>query len=114
MTKAKSFTKDQILKLLRENDVAVARALVVLKNNQTDSEQSAEAVLVHNGKGFRPCHGRIGTNMAKFYEERGFLTDKQIAYWRKADRSGQMRIGMYTRQLIEAAEAKKELKELTQ
>lgn len=95
--------KESIVSLLATNDRAVARALVVLNQRQTLDEQSSEHTRHLNGKGFRPCHARMGTSMAKFAERRGYLTEKQVAYWRKTDRSGAMRIGIYWAQLIEAA-----------
>ena len=67
--------KEQIVKLLATNDKAVARALVVVNGNQTANERSAEATINRNGEGFRPCHARMGTSMAQFYEKRGYLTE---------------------------------------
>jgi len=100
-------TKADIVKLLETNDKAIARALVVLNNNQTVAEQRSEATINRNGEGFRPCHARMGTSMAEFYQKRGFLSPKQIAYWRVKDKNGDMRLAIYWRQLAEAAEAKK-------
>ena len=48
----------------------------------------------------------MGTSMAKFFLRNEYLTAKQVAYWRKCDRAGNMRIGIYWAQLIEAAQAK--------
>jgi hypothetical protein len=98
--------KEHIVKLLETNDRAVARALLVLNANQTADEQASESTHYHNGCGFRPCHARMGTSMAKFFKNRGYLTEKQVAYWRKLDRTGSMRIAIYWRQLAEAAVAK--------
>jgi hypothetical protein len=99
-------SKDAIVKLLETNDKAVARALVVLYNNQTDSEQATEETRFRNGEGFRPCHARVGTSMATFYLNRGFLTAKQVAYWRRRMKDGNMKIGIYWKQLAIAAEKK--------
>jgi hypothetical protein len=103
-------SRDYIVALLATNDKAVARALVVVNKNQTYTEQNAEATINHNGVGFRPCHARMGTSMAKFYEARGYLSPKQVAYWRKPMSDGNMRIGIYWRQLAEAAEVKAQQK----
>ena len=97
--------KETLVEMLQTNDTAVARALLVVNKNQTRDEQAAEDTRYRNGEGFRPCHARMGTSMAKFYEARGYLTAKQIAYWRKTDRSGNMRIAIYWRQLAEYAES---------
>ena len=98
--------KEQIVELLRTNDKAVARALVVLTARQTADEQASEQTRYLNGQGYRPCHARMGASMSKFFEARGFLTPKQIAYWRMKDKTGSMRIGIYAGQLLEAAQEK--------
>ena len=98
--------KQQIIELLKTNDKAVARALVALNARQTDSEQATEETRVRNGQGFRPCHARMGTSMANFYQRRGYLTAKQLAYWRKPNSKGQMRIAIYAGQLALIAQAR--------
>ena len=100
-----SLTGTDIVNLLRTNDKAICRALVVLNARQTASEQSMEATVENNGRGFRPCHARMGTSMAQFYLRNGYLTPKQIAYWRKVGKQG-MRISIYWRQLLEEANLK--------
>lgn len=99
-------TKEHIVNLLRTNDRAIARALVVLNERQTADERESEATRHHNGRGFRPCHARMGTSMAKQYLARGFLTPKQIAYWRRTMPKGNMRIEIYAGQLLEVAKHK--------
>jgi hypothetical protein len=100
-------TKESILQLLKTDKRAVARALVVLYERQTDDEKSVENTRYDNGRGFRPCHARMGSSMAKQFLRNGILSDKQINYWRVPDRAGNMRIGIYWNQLIEAAAQKK-------
>lgn len=99
------WTKAKIISLLETNDQAVARALVRINQNQTADEQSQEMVKYENGKGFRPCHARKGTSMAKFFQSRGYLTPKQVAYWRIRDVKGNMRIGIYANQLLKEISA---------
>ena len=99
-------TKAEIIQLLRTNDKAVARALVVLNERQTADEQRQEDTKYLNGEGFRPCNARMGTSMANFYLRNGYLTPKQIAYWRKPIKTGQMRIEVYAGQLLQIAIAK--------
>jgi len=98
--------KENIINLLRNNDKAIGRALVVLYNNQTFDEKQNQDVKYLNNKGFRPCHARVGSSMAEQFIRRGSLTPAQARYWRVAGKEG-MRIGIYTRQLIEAAIEKK-------
>lgn len=98
--------KAQIVELLRTNDKALCRALVLLNNRQTTDEQAQEHTKYHNGRGFRPCHAKMGTSMATFFTKRGYLSPKQLAYWRKPMKDGNMKIGIYWAQLLEEANAK--------
>jgi len=98
-------TGKDVVELLRNNDKAIARALIVLKDRQTSDEQTSETTRHQNGRGFRPCHAKMGVSMAKFYERTGYLSPKQLAYWRKEGKQG-MRISIYWRQLLEAARDK--------
>ena len=100
------FTKESIVQLLATNDKAVCRALVVLTARQTTDEQSSEQTRYLNGRGYRPCHARMGASMSKFFERQGYLTPKQVAYWRMKDKTGSMRIGIYAGQLLEEAQEK--------
>ena len=99
-------SKTQIIDLLRTNDKAVCRALVVLNARQTRDEQIAEHTKHLNGRGFRPAHAKMGTSMADFFTRKGYLSPKQIAYWRRPMKTGQMRIEIYWKQLLEEAVAK--------
>lgn len=98
--------KTEIVKLLETNDRAVARAVLVLNERQTADEQNAETTKYHNGIGFTGADARMGTSMAKFYSRNGYLSPKQIAYWRKPNKNGVMRIAKYAGQLLEIAEEK--------
>ena len=102
--------KQDIIALLKTNDRAIARALVALNERQTDSEQATEETRYRNGQGFRPCNARMGTSMANFYQKRGYLTDKQIAYWRMPNKEGKMRIEVYANQLLQIAISKAAMK----
>jgi hypothetical protein len=99
-------TKEKIVQLLKDDDRAVARALVVLTARQTTDEQASEQTRYLNGRGYRPCHARMGASMSKFFERNGYLSPKQIAYWRAKDKTGAMRIGIYAGQLLEEAQNK--------
>lgn len=105
-------SRTEIVNLLKNNDRAVARALVVLTERQTADEQVSENTKYHNNRGFRPCHARMGTSMAKFFKARGYLSPKQVAYWRKPMAGGKMRIEIYAGQLLEIAKAKAAAKKI--
>ena len=98
--------KADIIQLLQSNDKAIARALVVLNERQTLSEQSSECTINHNGVGFTPADARMGTSMALFFASRGYLTPKQLAYWKKPNVRGVWRICKYAGQLLEIANQK--------
>lgn len=95
------WTREKVEHLLNTNDHAVGRALVRLLERQTFDEKLDEDTKHRNGRGFKPCHARIGQSMAEFYQRNGYLSVKQAAYWRKIERHGSSRIGQYARQLIE-------------
>lgn len=98
---AKTWDRDSIIALLASNDQAVGRALIRLADRQTADERVEENTKHRNGRGFKPCHARMGTSMAEAFAKYGRLTPKQVAYWRVKDANGSMRIGCYTRQLLE-------------
>ena len=99
-------TKSQIIELLKTDKRAVARALVVLNQRQTADEQATQGTRYNNGRGFRPCHARMGTSMATYFQKFGYLSDRQIDYWRVPMRDGKMRIEIYAGQLAEVAQLK--------
>jgi hypothetical protein len=98
------WNKEKIVRLLETNDKAVARALVRLNERQTFDEQDHKDTKYRNGKGFRPAHARMGTSMAEFFTRNGYLSPKQVNYWRMLDKKGNMRIGIYANQLLEIME----------
>lgn len=99
-------TKQDIITLLQNRDLAVARALVVLYQRQTADEQTTQETTARNGMGFRPCDAFVGSSMAQFYLKNKFLTPKQLAYWRKPLKSGQMKISIYANQLLSVSSPK--------
>ena len=107
-----NLTGTDIVHLLATKDQAIIRALLVLHERQTSDEQVGDTTRHLNGRGFRPCHARMGSSMAKFYQRNGYLSPKQIAYWRMKDKKGGMRIAIYWRQLLDAAHKKAAAKEV--
>lgn len=96
-------TKQTIIDLLAKNDTAVARAVVALNQRQTRTEQASEVTINRNGEGFTPADARMGTSMAEWFQSKGYLSPKQIAYWRKPNKRGTMRIAKYAGQLLAIA-----------
>lgn len=104
------YTRKDIVDLLtREDELgmhAVGRALVALNKRQNTDEQISEITKYRNYRGFRPCDARVGTSMAKFYSRNGYLTEKQIAYWRRSQKNGVKRIAVYANQLLKVVKEK--------
>lgn len=101
-----NLSKESIIGLLKTNDTAVARALIALHQRQTLDEQQTQSTRHENGRGFRPCHARMGSSMARFYSSKGYLTPKQVGYWRRPMKDGKTRIEIYSGQLLEVAREK--------
>lgn len=99
-------TASEIRHKLLTDDRWLARALVALNKRQTQDEQRQEITKYRNEQGFRPAHAKKGTGMADFYVRNGFLTPKQLAWWRKVTPCGKSRIEIYAKQLAEIAAAR--------
>jgi hypothetical protein len=99
-------TKLEIIKILNTNDKAIVRALVVLNERQTASEQLSGATINQNGQGFTPADAYMGTSMANGIAKWGSLTEKQLAYWKKPNAKGIPRINKYAGQLLTIAKEK--------
>ena len=104
-------TKENIIDLLAKNDRAVGRALVVLTERQTFDEREAKDTKYQNGVGFTPGDAKMGVSMGQQFAKRGFLTEKQVAYWRKPNSKGVMRIAKYWKQILDIAKQKQATKD---
>jgi hypothetical protein len=99
-------TKEEVVRLIRENDRAVERALIVLFNRQTDSEKHTNTTVNYNNIGFTGADAHWGCRNAKQVLGGRHLYPQQLAYWRKPNRKGTPRLAKYWRQLAEAAAEK--------
>lgn len=102
-------TRASLLQLL--NDEAkrqhvIGRALVVLFEHQTRTEQAANHTQVHNFIGFSSSDARDGSITAKYYIKHKALLPWQIDNWMK-DFRGFPRIAKYWKQLDAAAQARR-------
>lgn len=84
----------------------IGRALVVLFNRQTQSEQTQNLTNNLNGVGFAGCDARSGCLTAKSFLKNNTLLPWQVEKWMKVGKSGFPRICKYAGQLNEAAEEK--------
>jgi hypothetical protein len=97
-----AFKGTAIVAWLKNNDTAIGRALVVLRNEQTNDELDVLASKHLNRRGFKKADAKRGTLDADFFEQNGYLTAEQLAYWRTPTKQGQ-RLTVYWRQLVAAA-----------
>ena len=102
-------TKSEIINILNTNDKAIMRALVVLNERQTASEQHSGVTINQNGEGFTPADAYMGTSMANGFAKYGRLTEKQLAYWKTPNAKGIPRINKYAGQLLLIAKEKARL-----
>jgi len=107
MAMNKTWTPELMKALLMRSDRAVERAVVVLLDRQTATEQSSERTINHNEQGFVPYDAKIMSSMAKWVMKGNRLSQRQLAYLRngKSERFPS-RIGKYSRQLCEIANDK--------
>ena len=79
----KEWTKDSIKDLLKHNDKALIRAILVIYSYQTDNEKAWGETKYDNGMGFNGLDANLLSSFAQQYEQRHFLTDKQLFIARK-------------------------------
>lgn len=84
----------------------VGRALVVIFNNQTDSEKTDNQTHELNGIGFSGADARSGVITAKTFIKSRTLRDWQVEKWTRRGKNGFSRLTKYVRQLNAAAELK--------
>jgi hypothetical protein len=102
-------TKEKLNEMLNNEEIrmrVIGRALVHLRNRQTQDEQIEEKTKHSNLRGFQPADARMGTSMASYYERFGKLSEKQQSYWMIRNCKGTMRLSKYWRQLDEEAKKK--------
>lgn len=106
-------TKESLQSMLDEANQAkrvqiIGRALVIMFNNQTAAEQSANTTDNHNGVGFTGADAHSGCLGAKSFLKHKNLLDWQVDMWMKLSKSGYSRICKYHAQINEAAVKKAE------
>ena len=94
-------TTEEVREILRTNDGAVVRAIQVLYDRQTATEQACRATFDANGVGFNAFDAEFLTSLARYTEEHGGLTRRQVAAGRRA-------VMKYAGQLADIANARAE------
>lgn len=104
-------TRDTLRNMLNEATLEkqiqiVGRALVVLFERQTTSEQAANSTDQDNSRGFASCDARGGSLTAKSFIKYRTLQTWQLQKWTNVQANGYPKLCKYHRQLNEAAEEK--------
>lgn len=72
-----------VIDKIKSSDEATIGGLITLYNLQTTDEQIARATAHQNSLGFNAYDAGIMSDMVKFYQAKGYLSDKQIAFIRR-------------------------------
>lgn len=72
------WTKDLLKELFLSNEEALIRGMFRIYDKQTEDEKAVEDTVEDNGVGFSGVHGNIMSSFAKFYQERRYLSKKQM------------------------------------
>lgn len=104
-------TKQSLQQMLNDADDKkrariIGRALVVLLNNQTNTERNANTTHSANNIGFSCVDAKSGSLTAKYYLAHKTLAVWQVERWMRQDSTGFARICKYHAQLNESAQTK--------
>jgi len=80
----KPATKDEIYKLLDDSREHVVGALLCIYSFQTGDEQDSQTTKYENQMGFNGVDAQILSDMSEFYNNKGFLSPKQIDFVRRS------------------------------
>lgn len=83
LTATKTWTKDEILSLIKTNDKMVIRSVLKLYDYQTDREKLNMSTGEENGVGFNKYDSPFLTSIAQQIKKNYQLTTKQINVVRK-------------------------------
>jgi len=73
------YTKEFIKEKLATDERWAMRGLMRIFEFQTSQEQSVDQTVEQNNVGFPHCHAEIFSSFAKQYQQRGYLSPKQMA-----------------------------------
>lgn len=79
----KTWTKTEILELIKNNNKMVVRCIKVLYAQQTEAEQESKTTINRNGAGLNAYDASFVTSCVLFYNSHGFLTPRQLEACRK-------------------------------
>lgn len=102
-------SKHEIVEKLRKQieikDSTAIHTLMFVFDRQIEDEQRQETVKYRNGIGFKPQDAKRGSSFAKWYQDKGFFTAKQMNCVRRL-------VLKYAGQVVEAKICAGEIKQL--
>ena len=96
--------KDYLQELVRTNDRALIKSILVIYERQTDEEKYSGQTTEHNGRGFGKIDAEFFTQIVVQLKHGYPLTDRQMAVARN-------KMPKYWRQLMQVSKAKMARKE---
>lgn len=99
------WTKERMLQLLRTNDLAVERALIVIYDRQTQDEKRDKDTKHHNDVGFRANHASTASYFSRIILKGWTFLDGRKRVHLRSDKLDKARhiVLQYTRQLCDEA-----------
>ncbi len=94
--KSKKEIENALRKQITTNPKQAIKAMLRIFEYQTDEEQESGSVYSYNGVGFVGTDAKLLTSFCNFYNQHGYLSDKQIGMLTK-------KIGKYAGQLTRLA-----------
>lgn len=80
---AKTWTPEEMKNILATHDDQVCKAVVKIYERQTFDEKVSHETKENNGVGFNGTDAKIMSSFAEFYQQRGYLSPKQLMIARK-------------------------------
>ena len=90
-------TVDTVKNLISTRKDAAIRALKLIYEKQTSSEQDAQSTIDNNGIGFNGVDAEILTSIYQFYQKNGYISPKQLAICYK-------KLPKYAKQIVKITE----------
>lgn len=86
---------EKLRKQIETKDSTAIHTLMFVFDRQIEDERQQETVKYCNSMGFKPQDAKRGSYFAKWYNDKGFFTAKQIAYVKRI-------VAKYAGQVVEA------------
>lgn len=96
---------EKLRKQIADKDSTAIHTLMFVYGRQVDEEQCQETVKYHNGVGFKPQDAKLGSSFAKWYNDKGFLTAKQLTAVKRM-------VAKYAGQVVEAKICEGDIRQL--